>query len=92
MPATSTGYRPRREPALVLGYVGHNLALLAVPVVLAGAGACLEAVRRPSAALARVWSRGAECGVNLSQALNVWIIQIVVAIGPPLGGLISWSI
>jgi hypothetical protein len=29
-----------------------------------------------------------ERGVNLSQALNVWIIQIVVAIGPPLGALI----
>ena len=26
-------------------------------------------------------------GVNKSQALNIWIIQIVVAIGPPLGGL-----
>src|SRR5713226_6192086 len=26
-------------------------------------------------------------GVNTSQALNIWIIQIVVAVGPPLGGL-----
>ena len=26
--------------------------------------------------------------MNLSQALNVWIIQIVVAIGPPLGALV----
>ena len=26
--------------------------------------------------------------MNPSQALNIWIIQIVVAIGPPLGGLI----
>jgi hypothetical protein len=26
--------------------------------------------------------------VNASQALNIWIIQIVVAIGPPLGGLL----
>jgi hypothetical protein len=25
--------------------------------------------------------------VNLSQALNVWIIQAVVAIGPPLGAV-----
>ena len=25
--------------------------------------------------------------MNLSQALNIWIIQIVVAIGPPLGAL-----
>ena len=33
------------------------------------------------------WSRGANSGVNISQALNVWIIQAVVAIGPPLGAL-----
>ena len=26
--------------------------------------------------------------MNLSQALNVWIIQIMVAIGPPLAALI----
>ena len=26
--------------------------------------------------------------MNFSQALNVWIIQIIVAVGPPLGGLI----
>jgi hypothetical protein len=36
----------------------------------------------------RAWSRGANASVNASQALNIWIIQIVVAIGPPLGGLI----
>jgi 4-amino-4-deoxy-L-arabinose transferase-like glycosyltransferase len=75
---------------LVLGYLGHNLALLAVPVVLA-----LIALARvprwwakPSALFAHVWSRGPNPGVNLPQALNIWIIQIVVAIGPPLGGLI----
>src|SRR6516164_7357608 len=27
-------------------------------------------------------------GVNASQALNIWIIQLVVAIGPPLGALV----
>jgi hypothetical protein len=31
---------------------------------------------------------GASTGVNLPQALNVWIIQAVVAIGPPLGALL----
>ena len=36
----------------------------------------------------RAWSRGANSGVNVSQALNIWIIQIVVAVGPPLGGVI----
>jgi hypothetical protein len=36
----------------------------------------------------RTWSRGPNSGVNASQALNIWIIQIVVAVGPPLGALI----
>jgi 4-amino-4-deoxy-L-arabinose transferase-like glycosyltransferase len=79
---------------LVLGYIGHNLALLAAPVALA---AVVLAWRKrwwapstwqPWAPLTRAWSRGANPGVNLSQALNIWIIQIVVAVGPPLGGLI----
>ena len=78
-----------QSAALVLGYVGHNLALLTVPVALAGlALGSTNLVRRPSAALSRIWSRGTNAGVNGSQALNVWIIQIVVAVGPPLGGLI----
>jgi hypothetical protein len=34
-----------------------------------------------------MWSRGANSSVNFAQALNIWIIQAVVAIGPPLGGL-----
>src|SRR6195256_2836058 len=61
---------------LILGYLGHNLALLAVPVVLA-----LIALARvprwwakPSALFAHVWSRGPNPGVNLPQALNIWII------------------
>ena len=79
---------------LVLGYIGHNLALLAVPVVLAAvalAWAPLSRVslaRRPLALSARTGPAGADRSVNSSQALNIWIIQIVVAIGPPLGGLI----
>jgi hypothetical protein len=31
------------------------------------------------------WSPGANSGVDVSQALNVWIVQAIVAIGPPLG-------
>src|ERR1700675_1691063 len=41
---------------LVLGYIGHNLALLAVPVVLAVAAL---AWRQPLSLFARAWSRGA---------------------------------
>jgi 4-amino-4-deoxy-L-arabinose transferase-like glycosyltransferase len=78
---------------LVLGYVGHNLALLAAPIALAAVALAWTPrwwrllARRPSALVTRTWSRGPNAGVNLSQALNIWIIQIVVAVGPPLGGL-----
>jgi 4-amino-4-deoxy-L-arabinose transferase-like glycosyltransferase len=78
------GLSSRTQSAwLVLGYVGHNLALLTLPVVLAA-----SALLAPRPRLSRIWSRGANPGVNLSQALNVWIVQIIVAVGPPLGGLI----
>ena len=79
---------------LIVGYIGHNLALLAMPVALAVLALAwrprwwMIAARQPSALLTRSWSRGANVGVNRPQALNIWIIQIVVAIGPPLGGLI----
>ncbi|MDO8397250.1 MAG: glycosyltransferase family 39 protein [Bradyrhizobium sp.] len=72
---------------LVLGYIGHNVALLALPVALASVALALANWRRPSALFSRTWSRGPNPGVNGSQALNVWIIQAVVAIGPVLGGL-----
>src|SRR4030081_724695 len=63
---------------LALGYVGHNLALLALPVVLGGiALAWPSRWRKPFA----FWSRGENPSVNATQALNVWIIQAVVAIG-----------
>ena len=69
---------------VVLGYVGHNLALLALPVALATAALAWPAQGwRPFG----FWSRGANSGVRISQAINVWIIQIVVAIGPPVGAL-----
>lgn len=79
---------------LVLGYVGHNLALLALPVALAAMALAwtprwwMKLARRPPALFGHAWSRGAQAGVNRSQALNIWLIQAIVAIGPPLGGLI----
>ena len=42
---------------------------------------------QPLAWFSRSWSRGGNAGVNLSQARNIWIIQAIVAVGPPLGGL-----
>ena len=76
----------------VLGYVAHNLALLILPVALAALALAwmprvwANLARQPLAPFTRPWSAGANPGVNASQALNVWIIQAVVAIGPPLGG------
>ncbi|SHL12328.1 glycosyltransferase family 39 protein [Bradyrhizobium lablabi] len=70
---------------LALGYIGHNLALVAVPAVLA-AMALAWPPRRWR--LFPFWSRGPNSGVNVSQALNVWIVQAIVAIGPPLGAVI----
>jgi 4-amino-4-deoxy-L-arabinose transferase-like glycosyltransferase len=78
---------------LVIGYVGHNLALLAAPIALAALllalapGWWADFKRHPSSLLTRTWSRGPNPAVDLPQALNVWIIQIVVAVGPPLGAL-----
>lgn len=70
---------------LALGYVGHNLALLALPVLLGGIALAWPSRWRTSFAF---WSRGENIGVNAAQALNVWIIQAVVAIGPPLGAVL----
>src|SRR4051812_3428962 len=73
---------------LVLGYIGHNLGLLAAPVALAALALCWPTRwRTPLAFTRRVWSPGVNKGVTLTQALNIWIIQAVVAIGPPLGAL-----
>ncbi|MDE2378007.1 glycosyltransferase family 39 protein [Bradyrhizobium sp.] len=78
---------------LVLGYVVHNLALLALPVALAALAMALVPpwrrllARAPLRLVTRAWARGINPGVNRAQALNVWIIQLIVAVGPPLGAL-----
>ena len=83
------GHVTRAQTAmLVLGYVQHNLGLLALPVLIAGLALAGINLRRPQAALARVWSSGENTGVIPAQAFNIWIIQIIVAVGPPLGALI----
>jgi uncharacterized membrane protein (UPF0136 family) len=78
---------------LVAGYALHNVALLALPVALAALAMALVPpwvsllARAPSRIVTRAWARRANASVNVSQALNVWIIQIIVAFGPPLGAL-----
>jgi 4-amino-4-deoxy-L-arabinose transferase-like glycosyltransferase len=71
-----------RAVQLVLGYIGHNLALLAVPALLAAL-----VLAWPPRLAAGTWVRGPNPGVNRAQALNVWLVQAIVAIGPPLGGI-----
>lgn len=79
---------------LVAGYALHNVALLALPVALAALAMALVPpwvsllLRAPLRIATRAWGRGANPGVNVAQALNVWIIQIIVAVGPPLGALV----
>src|SRR5450631_3018145 len=78
------GLSSRAQSAqLVLGYIGHNLGLLAAPVLLAAL-----ALAWPPRWKRRMWSPGANKGVNPAQAFNVWVIQLIVAVGPPLGGLL----
>jgi hypothetical protein len=70
---------------IVLDYVGHNVALLVLPLALAAVALAWPSRWRTPSGL---WSRGANSGVRLPQAVNVWIIQSVVAVGPPVGALI----
>ena len=82
------GHVTRAQTAvLVLRYVEHNFGLLALPLVAAGFAIAGTSLLRGSGRW-RFWSPGANSSVNLPQVLNIWIIQIVVAVGPPLGALI----
>jgi 4-amino-4-deoxy-L-arabinose transferase-like glycosyltransferase len=80
-------YQPDRAQLidLAIGYLGHNFALLLLPAVLGAVALAWQPWRRR---ILPFWSRGPNPGVNLSQALNVWIVQVIVAVGPPLGAVI----
>ncbi|MDB5533543.1 MAG: hypothetical protein JWO28_1858, partial [Hyphomicrobiales bacterium] len=76
---------------LALGYIGHNLALLALPVALVALALAWSPRwwslpwRDPRAFFTQPWSMRNNPGVRQDQALNVWLVQAIVAIGPPLG-------
>ncbi|MDB5652869.1 MAG: hypothetical protein JWQ94_482 [Tardiphaga sp.] len=79
---------------LAWGYIGHNLALLALPVALA-AWALAWSPRwwklpftDIGAFFARPWSLHDNAGVRHDQALNIWLIQAIVAVGPPVGAFV----
>jgi 4-amino-4-deoxy-L-arabinose transferase-like glycosyltransferase len=79
---------------LAWGYIGHNIALLLVPLLLVAAVLAWQPrwwvlmVRDPGAFVRRPWSLARNPGVRRDQALNIWLIQAIVAIGPPVGALI----
>jgi 4-amino-4-deoxy-L-arabinose transferase-like glycosyltransferase len=74
---------PSRAASLrqAIDYLGHNLALLALPAVLA-----LAVLLWPPGWRGWFGRRGAVPTSAMSQAINIWIIQLVVLIGPVLGG------
>jgi 4-amino-4-deoxy-L-arabinose transferase-like glycosyltransferase len=79
---------------LVLGYVGHYSALLALPLLAAAVALAwsprgwMLLWRDPRAFVARPWSRDANSDVPTHQAWTIWIVQATVAIGPLLGALV----
>jgi 4-amino-4-deoxy-L-arabinose transferase-like glycosyltransferase len=78
---------------LAIGYVEHNIALLLLPILLAALALIFPSWRsfallRNFSRVARLnWSRESHPAVRIPQAINVWIVQIVVAVGPPLGAI-----
>jgi 4-amino-4-deoxy-L-arabinose transferase-like glycosyltransferase len=84
---------------LVSIYVAHNVGLLLIPVAFAGIALAWKlqwwksirsrgVVREFVDSVKRPWVRGRNPGVFLSPARQIWIIQIIVAAGPPLAALV----
>src|SRR5260370_4115067 len=79
---------------LVLGYIGHNIALLALPLVVAAVALAwsprgwMWLQRDPRAFVTQPWSRDANSAVRMQQARNIWIVQGIVAAGPLIGALV----
>ena len=80
---------PSRIHALhsVGGYIGHNVVLLLFPIALAALAVWFMPQGRRNALRTMTfnWRHGANSGVRISQAIHIWLISIIVAIGPPLG-------
>jgi 4-amino-4-deoxy-L-arabinose transferase-like glycosyltransferase len=79
---------------LVLVYIGHNIALLALPLVVVAVAlawsphAWMLLQRDPRAFVTQPWSRDANSDVRMHQARNIWIVQGIVAVGPLIGALV----
>jgi hypothetical protein len=74
------------------GYLGHNIALLIVPIGLAALAVWFVPVLSPWRwrvwQLLANWSRAPNPAVRVSEAFHIWAIQIIVALGPPLGAIV----
>jgi 4-amino-4-deoxy-L-arabinose transferase-like glycosyltransferase len=79
-------------------YLAHNIALLLVPVLFAAIALAWKlqwwksirskgVIREFVESVKRPWMRGPNSGVYVSQARNIWIIQIIVGLVPPLAGI-----
>ena len=78
-------------------YVAHNIGLLVPVALLAGAALAWRRgwwrgetsfSQRIIALVKGPWARGPNSGVNLPQAINVWWIQIIVGVVPPIAALV----
>jgi 4-amino-4-deoxy-L-arabinose transferase-like glycosyltransferase len=80
-------------------YLAHNIGLLLIPVAFAAIGLAWKlqwwkSIRRKGLArefmdsVKRPWMRGPNPGVYLTQARNIWIIQIIVGLLPPIAAVV----
>jgi len=78
---------------MALGYLEHNVALLLLPIVLGLLTLISLPVvsplrsRDPFRTITQGPPRSAYPAARWAQALQIWMIQLIVAIGPPLGGI-----
>ncbi|MBQ8105060.1 MAG: glycosyltransferase family 39 protein [Afipia sp.] len=80
-------------------YLVHNLGLLLLPVAFAAIALAWKlqwwksirtkgVFREFADSAVRPWMRGPNSGVYLTQARNIWIIQIIVALVPPVAAVV----
>lgn len=77
-----------------IGYLKHNFALLvpalaiALLAVTSTTHGMVRFFKNPLASVALPWSCRVNTSVQLTQAINIWIIQALVALGPLVGAML----
>ena len=80
-------------------YLAHNIGLLLIPIAFAAIALAWKlqwwkSLRRRGlagefiASAKRPWVRGPNSGVFFTQALHIWIIQVIVGVVPPLAAVV----